>query len=48
MENTLITFKEPDDIHPECSGLSMTADDEFRLGAAPGNRETHVKLAIVM
>lgn len=48
MENTLITFKEHDCIHPECSRLSMATDCKFSLGATPGNRETHVKLAVLM
>ena len=48
MENTLITFKEHDCINPECSRLSMATDCKFSLGAAPGNRETHVKLAVLM
>lgn len=33
-------WKLPDYIHPECSCLSMAIDNEFRLGAAPGNPET--------
>lgn len=44
----LITLKGGDYVHPECSRLGMAPDEEFRLGAAPGKRETHVKLVLLM